>query len=105
MAGLIRSQMLEGRISDVIRWSDNHLSLRIDTPQQKFLPGQFVRLQLNLDGEDIARSYSLVNTPGDSQLEVYFNRVDGGRRRADPGAKTKARCGLSRLPLAGFRAL
>jgi ferredoxin--NADP+ reductase len=33
---------------------------------------------LDIDGERVARPYSLVNKPGDDFLEIYFNIVDEG---------------------------
>ncbi len=53
--------------------------LRIDMDSQPFTAGQFVRLQLTVDGEKVAKSYSLVNAPDDPVAEVFFNTVPGGR--------------------------
>jgi ferredoxin--NADP+ reductase len=44
-----------------------------------FKAGQFVRLQLPVDGDRLAKSYSLVNAPDEPDVEVFYNRVPGGR--------------------------
>lgn len=43
-----------------------------------FTAGQFVRIALDIEGERIARPYSLVNVPGSDHLEVFFNIVPDG---------------------------
>jgi ferredoxin--NADP+ reductase len=43
-----------------------------------FIAGQFVRVGIDVDGERIARPYSLVSKPGDDSLEIYFNIVPEG---------------------------
>ena len=60
------------------RWTDDLTSLKIDAPLGEFEAGQFVRVGLEIDGEIIARPYSLVNTPGEPELEILFNIVPEG---------------------------
>ena len=69
---------LEGRIIRNHQWSERLFSLTIDAPLDTFVPGQFIRLALDIEGEEIARPYSLVNAPGEAGLEIYFNIVPGG---------------------------
>lgn len=73
---------LSGKISEKIQWNDRLFSLRIQSDFKGFVPGQFVRVALDIDGERIARPYSLVNAPGDVSgenfIEIYFNIVDEG---------------------------
>ena len=69
---------LTGKIIEKIRWNDRLFSLRIQCDFKDFESGQFVRVALDIDGERIARPYSLVNTPADESLEVYFNLVPEG---------------------------
>lgn len=69
---------LNGKIVEKIQWNERLFSLRIKAEFENFEAGQFVRIALDIDGERIARPYSLVNKPGDEYLEIYFNVVPGG---------------------------
>jgi len=59
-------------------WTDDLISLKIDAPLGQFEAGQFVRVGLEIDGEIVARPYSLVNAPSESVLEILFNIVPEG---------------------------
>jgi ferredoxin--NADP+ reductase len=69
---------LQGKVVDNRRQNNYLTSLIIDVPLDSYEPGQFVRVGLQ-DGDDIvARPYSLVSTPQETCLEVYFNIVEEG---------------------------
>lgn len=69
---------LEGKVIENRRLNGYLTSLVIDVELDGYESGQFVRIGLK-DGEDVvARPYSLVNTPQESYLEVYFNIVEEG---------------------------
>ncbi len=67
-----------GIVVDNMRWNDRLTTLRFEAPLGEFESGQFVRVGLEIDGEIVARPYSLVNTPDESVLEIYFNIVPEG---------------------------
>jgi ferredoxin/flavodoxin---NADP+ reductase len=69
---------LSGKIIEKIQWNVRLFSLRIKAPFKDFMPGQFIRVALDIDGERVARPYSLVSNPGDGFLEIYFNIVPAG---------------------------
>jgi ferredoxin--NADP+ reductase len=69
---------LSGKVVEKIQWNPRLFTLCIKAPFNGFTPGQFVRVALDIDGERVARPYSLVNTPDDEFLEVYFNIVPEG---------------------------
>ncbi|MGD8910517.1 MAG: ferredoxin--NADP reductase [Chromatiales bacterium] len=69
---------LEGRIVEKRHWSGKLYSLRLKAPVDAFIAGQFTRLALEIDGERVARPYSLVNPPQDELLEIHFNEVENG---------------------------
>lgn len=69
---------LTGKVIEKIQWNKRLLSLRIQADLRDFKPGQFVRVALDIEGERVARPYSLVNKPGDEFLEIYFNIVPEG---------------------------
>lgn len=69
---------LSGKVIEKIQWNERLFSLRIQCDFSAFEPGQFVRVALDVEGERIARPYSLVNKPADDYLEIYFNIVHEG---------------------------
>jgi len=71
-------EWLEGRITENRQWTERLFSLRFSAAIGDFKPGQFVRVALELDGKIVARPYSLVNSPGEPEFEIFFNIVPGG---------------------------
>ncbi len=69
---------LQGKIIENRQWNERLFSLRIAAPIPEFKAGQFVRIGLELEGEVVARPYSLVNAPQEPALEVFFNIVPEG---------------------------
>ncbi len=69
---------LTGKIIEKTQWNKRLFSLRIQAEFKDFTSGQFVRIALDINDERIARPYSLVNTPGDDLIEIYFNIVPEG---------------------------
>ena len=76
---IIRSSFITGEVIANRAWTERLFSLRICVDQMPFKAGQFVRLQLPVDGEVVAKSYSLVNAPDESDIEVFYNTVPGGQ--------------------------
>ena len=72
------SKWLNGTVVENQRWTEELTSLKIDAPLGQFNAGQFVRVGLEIDGEIVARPYSLVNAPSEPVLEVLFNIVAEG---------------------------
>jgi len=65
------SGWLEGRVIENRQWTDALFTLRIEGAPLAFEAGQFVRIALDIDGERVARAFSMVNAPGDPVLEFY----------------------------------
>ena len=72
------SKWVEGIVVDKRRWDENLFSLRFEAPMEDFEAGQFTQLALDMDGERVARPYSLVNPPQRTPLEIYLNIVPDG---------------------------
>ena len=72
------AKWLNGTVLENYRWNERLASLKFNAPLGLFKAGQFVRVGLEIDGEIIARPYSLVNAPDESSLEIYFNLVPEG---------------------------
>ena len=79
MATITRSAFVEGKVLTNNQLSERLYALRIAMELQPFRAGQFVRLQLPVGEEKVAKSYSLVNAPDDPIAEVFFNTVPDGR--------------------------
>ena len=45
----------------------------------RFVPGQYLTLKAEIDGEEVRRSYSICSAPDDAELRVGIKKVDGGR--------------------------
>ncbi len=72
------AEWLKGSITENRQWTERLFSLRFSAPLDKFKAGQFVRIALEVDGELVARPYSLVNSPGEAEFEIFFNIVHEG---------------------------
>lgn len=72
------AKWLNGTVVENYHWNERLTSLKIDAPLGRFKAGQFVRVGLEIDGDIVARPYSLVNSPDESPLEIYFNIVPEG---------------------------
>ena len=72
------AKWIEGKVVDNRRLNDYLTSLIIDAPFTPFEAGQFVRVGIADNDDVLARPYSLVNTPEEPHLEVYFNIVEEG---------------------------
>ena len=62
---------LEGEVVENRHWTDSLFSLRVKGAPLAFDAGQFVRIALDIDGERVARAFSMVNAPGEPLLEFY----------------------------------
>ena len=76
---IIRSSFITGEVIENRAWTERLFSLRIRADRTPFKAGQFVRLQLPVDGEPVAKSYSLVNAPDEPDMEVFCTTVPNGR--------------------------
>jgi ferredoxin/flavodoxin---NADP+ reductase len=62
---------LEGKVVENRHWTEALFSLRVEGAPLTFEAGQFVRIALDIDGERVARPFSMVNSPDDAMLEFY----------------------------------
>lgn len=67
-----------GKVAGGRRWTEHLYSLKIHAEFLPFEPGQFARIGLPIDGNDVLRPYSFVNTPQESAHEFYYTAVPGG---------------------------
>ncbi|MBT8433981.1 MAG: ferredoxin--NADP reductase [Gammaproteobacteria bacterium] len=69
---------LQGKVVENRRLNQFLTSLIIEVELGGYEAGQFVRIGLPDSDTVLARPYSLVNTPDENHLEVYFNIVEEG---------------------------
>jgi ferredoxin/flavodoxin---NADP+ reductase len=83
---------MEGKVVENRHWTPALFTLRVEGAPLAFEAGQFVRIALDIDGERIARPFSMVNAPADPALEFYGIVVAQGPLsprlvRLDPGER------------------
>ena len=66
MTKWLRATVVENR-----HWTDTLFTLRVEGASLHFEAGQFVRIALDVDGERVARPFSMVNAPHEPALEFY----------------------------------
>ena len=69
---------VQGEVVGVKHWTESLYSIRISAPEIKFVAGQYTKISLNIDNEDVARPYSFVNSPDEDFLEFYSVSVPNG---------------------------
>ena len=69
---------VQGEVVSVKHWTDSLYSIKIDAPDIKFTAGQYTRVALDIDNEEVARPYSFVNSPEERFLEIYSVSVPNG---------------------------
>lgn len=70
---------IEGKVMAVTHFTDHLFSLTVQAEVAPFIPGQFTKLAMHIDGQRFARAYSYVNAPRDRNLEFYIARVEKGK--------------------------
>lgn len=69
------------KIKDIIKETASSVSLVFDKPQGdgfNFVPGQFITLISNIEGNEIRRAYSISSSPNNDIIKVCIKRVSGG---------------------------
>ncbi|HVA98441.1 MAG TPA: FAD-binding oxidoreductase, partial [Bacteroidia bacterium] len=72
-------------ISDIKHETADCVSLAFDVPKEltseyNYIQGQYLTLKLNVNGEELRRSYSICSSPKtDNELRVAIKKVAGGK--------------------------
>lgn len=72
------------RVQDITRETADCVSIAFEVPEElaeeyQFLPGQYLTLETEIDGEKVRRSYSLCSSPFDGELRVAVKKLEGGQ--------------------------
>lgn len=68
----------QGEVLSIKHWTESLYSIRISAPEVKFTAGQYTKISLNINNEEVARPYSFVNSPNEEFLEFYSVSVPNG---------------------------
>jgi len=72
------SSFTRGEVIENTACTDRLYLLNIRTNKLAFKAGKFIRLQLTIDGKNVAKPYSFVNSPDEKDIEVIYSKVDNG---------------------------
>lgn len=72
------------RVQDITQETTDAISVSFEVPEDlqeeyRFIPGQYLTFEKEINGEKIRRSYSLCSSPEDGELRVAIKKVEGGR--------------------------
>lgn len=72
------------RIKEVRRETSDSVSVAFEVPNEledefKFIPGQYITIQKDLQGNLLRRAYSICSSPNSSELRVAIKEVEKGR--------------------------
>ncbi len=72
------------KVQDITRETADCVSVAFAVPEDleneyKFIPGQYLTLETEIDGEKVRRSYSLCSSPEEGELRVAIKQVEGGK--------------------------
>ncbi len=72
------------RVNDITRETEDCVSVAFEVPAElendyRFIPGQYLTLETEIDGEKVRRSYSLCSSPLDGELRVAIKKVEYGQ--------------------------
>ena len=71
------------RVREITRETEDTVSISFDVPQEfkedyQFIPGQYLTLRAQINGEDVRRSYSICTSPSENDLRVAVKQVENG---------------------------
>ncbi|MGP4123242.1 MAG: ferredoxin--NADP(+) reductase [Sodalis sp. (in: enterobacteria)] len=73
------AKWITANVVQVKHWTESLFSLIVHAPVNPFTAGQFTKLGLEINGENIQRAYSYVNAPRNDNLEFYLVIVPEGK--------------------------
>ena len=71
-------------VREITRETSEAVSISFEVPEHledefRFIPGQYVTLQLDIDGSVLRRAYSICSSPSSGELRVSVKEVPQGR--------------------------
>lgn len=98
-----KNELFDLTISEVLRETENSVSIGFEVPQEliekfQFLPGQHLALETEIAGEKIRRSYSLCSAPYENKWRVAVKKVSGGKFSTFANDELKASTKIRVMP-------
>ena len=69
---------VQGEVVDVKHWTETLYSVKVSAPNVEFIAGQYTKVSLSINDQEVARPYSFVNSPNEDILEFYSVSVPNG---------------------------
>lgn len=93
-------------VSEIREETPEAVSIKFDVPPQlqeayQFLPGQYITLRQQINGEEVRRSFSISSAPEDNELRVAIKLLKGGKFSSYALEKLKVGDELEVLPPLG----
>lgn len=70
---------VDGKIIKIIHWNEYLFSIILRAPINNFIPGQYSKIKMLINGKYIQRAYSYVNAPDNKNIEFYLVHVKSGK--------------------------
>jgi ring-1,2-phenylacetyl-CoA epoxidase subunit PaaE len=93
-------------VKEVRRETEEAVSISFTVPAEHhdkftFLPGQYLTLKTNINGEEVRRSYSICAAPSDGELRVAVKEIEGGKFSTYANRELKSGDVLESMPPMG----
>ena len=93
-------------VSEVRRETEEAVSISFEVSEElkktfTFIPGQYLTLKTNIDGEEVRRSYSICASPSDGELRVAVKEIEGGKFSTYANRNLKAGTTIESMPPMG----
>ena len=93
-------------VKEVRRETEEAVSISFTVPVEHhdkftFLPGQYLTLKTNINGEEVRRSYSICAAPSDGELRVAVKEIEGGKFSTYANGELKSGDVLESMPPMG----
>jgi ferredoxin--NADP+ reductase len=72
------AKTIEGTIVSQKSWNERLFSICFEADIERFGAGQFVRIGLEVEGEQIMRPYSFINPPDERPHEIHYYLLEDG---------------------------
>lgn len=71
------------KVREITRETEDTVSISFEIPTElkedyKFIPGQYLTLRTEINGQDVRRSYSICTSPSENDLRVAVKKVENG---------------------------
>lgn len=71
--------MKKATVTRIVQETPSSISVYLDPAKgESFLPGQFITIKANIDGQETKRSYSFSSSPEDHEWRITVKKVGGG---------------------------